>query len=238
MQKRKLAVQIALALGFASAATAMAQDAAGTTKEGGAVPAPGQAVMAEDEAETSSGLTAGSFRFFPQVGVTTLYDTNIYGVNGSVPVDKNDPRGPITDETTDTVGILSPSLAVRSDWDSHELNFNAGADLARYRDNSDENYDDFWLNTDGRYDINAVSNVFGGLGYSRGHEDRTSPEGAIGVEPVQYDSLDAHGGYARRIGRTVLRVGGTTYTGTGADAFAQAADDTRAVIEFVHEPIH
>ncbi|MDG4867618.1 outer membrane beta-barrel protein [Guyparkeria sp. 1SP6A2] len=209
MQKRKLSVQIALALGFASAATAMAQDAAGTAKEGGAVPVPGQAVMAEDGAETPSGLTAGSFRFFPQVGVTTLYDTNIYGVNGSVPVDKGDPRGPITDETADTVGILSPSLAVRSDWDSHELNFNAGADLARYRDNSDENYDDFWLNADGRYDINTVSNVFGGLGYSRGHEDRTSPEGAVGVEPVQYDSLDAHGGYARRIGRTVLRLGGT-----------------------------
>ncbi|RRQ23616.1 hypothetical protein D5687_05990 [Guyparkeria sp. SCN-R1] len=142
--------------------------------------------------------------------VTTLYDTNIYGVNGSVPIIKEqDPPAPIEDETADTVGILSPSLAVRSDWDNHELNFNAGADLARYRDNSDENYDDFWLNTDGRYDINAVSNVFGGLGYTRTHEDRTSPEGAAGVEPVQYDSLDAHGGYARRIGQTVLRLGAT-----------------------------
>ncbi|WP_282097230.1 MULTISPECIES: outer membrane beta-barrel protein [Guyparkeria] len=151
----------------------------------------------------------GGFLFFPQLTVTTLYDTNIYGVNGSVPVDKDDPRGPIEDETADTVGILSPSLAVRSDWDSHELNFNAGADLARYRDNSDENYDDFWLNADGRYDINTVSNVFGGLGYTRTHEDRTSPEGAAGIEPVTYDSLDAHGGYARRIGRTVLRLGGT-----------------------------
>lgn len=28
------------------------------------------------------------------------------------------------------------------------------------------------------------------------------------------------------------------YSGSGADAFAQAADDARAVIEFVHEPIH
>ncbi len=203
----RLSRSIAIALGVASVVplAVHAQDTA-------PLPAKPDGPAAENESSepSSSGLAAGGFLFFPQVTVTTLYDTNIYGVNGSVPIDKlDDPRGPIQDETADTVGILSPSLAVRSDWDSHELNFNAGADLARYRDNSDENYDDFWLNTDGRYDINAVSNVFGGLGYTRTHEDRTSPEGAAGVEPVQYDSLDAHGGYARRIGQTVLRLGGT-----------------------------
>ncbi len=31
---------------------------------------------------------------------------------------------------------------------------------------------------------------------------------------------------------------GSGYSGSGADAFAQAADDARAVIEFTHEPIH
>ncbi|WP_410277485.1 hypothetical protein [Guyparkeria sp.] len=31
---------------------------------------------------------------------------------------------------------------------------------------------------------------------------------------------------------------GQTYQGTAADAFARAADDARAVIEFIHEPIH
>lgn len=210
MRKQNLALQIALALGVASVApNTMAQDAGGAAKEGGAAPTPGQAVSAEDEAEASSGWAAGGFRFFPQVSVTALYDTNIYGVNGSVPVNKADPRGPIQDETADSIGILSPSLAVRSDWDRHELNFNAGADLARYRDSGDEDYNDFWLNTDGRYDIDEESNVFGGVGISRDHEDRTSPEGAVGVEPVQYDSLDAHAGYARRIGQTVLRLGGT-----------------------------
>jgi len=210
MRKQNLALQIALALGVVSITPlTMAQDAGGAAKEGGAAPTPGQAVSAEDEAEASSGFAAAGFRFFPQVSVTALYDTNIYGVNGSVPVSKADPRGPIQEETADSIGILSPSLAVRSDWDRHELNFNAGADLARYRDNGDEDYNDFWLNSDGRYDINENSNVFGGIGVRRDHEDRTSPEGAVGVEPVQYDSLDAHAGYARRLGQTVLRLGGT-----------------------------
>ncbi|KTG17511.1 MULTISPECIES: outer membrane beta-barrel protein [unclassified Guyparkeria] len=202
MDKRRLAVQIALALGVATAGSAGAQDA--STKEGGAAPSPGEAVTADD-VDSSSGLATGGFRFFPQVSVTTLYDSNIYGVNGSVP----NASGEIEEETSDTVGILTPSLAVRSDWERHELNVNAGANLARYRDNGDEDYQDYWLNADGRYDINARSNVFGGLGITRDHEDRTSPEGAAGVEPVQYDSLDAHGGYARRIGQTVLRLGGT-----------------------------
>ena len=209
MCKRRLSLHIALALGLTTTGAAMAQDATAPSKGGGAAPTPGEAVAADEEAEASSGLSAGGFRFFPQLSVTTLYDTNIYGVNGSVPVSKADPRGPIQEETSDTIGILSPSLAVRSDWDRHELNVNAGADLARYQDNGDEDYNDFWVNSDGRYDIDEVSNVFGGVGLSRDHEDRTSPEGAVGVEPVQYDSLDAHAGYARRIGQTVLRVGGT-----------------------------
>ncbi|MCL7744120.1 outer membrane beta-barrel protein [Guyparkeria hydrothermalis] len=207
MHKRRLSLHIALALGITAAGTAGAQES--TKTEGGAAPTPGEAVTADD-VDRSSGWAAGGFRFFPQLSVTALYDSNIYGVNGSVPVDKwNDPSGPIQEETSDTVGILTPSLAVRSDWERHELNFNAGANLARYRDNDDEDYNDYWLNADGRYDINERSNVFGGLGISRDHEDRTSPEGAAGVEPIQYDSLDAHGGYARRIGQTVLRLGGT-----------------------------
>jgi len=184
----------------------------------------------EPSASPPSGHALGGFSFFPQVTFTTLYDTNIYGVNGSVPLDKADPRGPLIKETADTVGILSPSLAVRSTWDRHELNFNAGAELARYRDNGDEDYNDFWIDADGRYDINAVSNVFGGLGYTRTHEDRTSPEGAGGIEPVTYDSIDAHGGYARRIGQTVLRIGGTAQrldydSGINADGIVINHDD-------------
>ena len=211
MQKHRLAFHIALALGgVAIAPASMAQDAAGTSKEGGGAPVPGQAVAVDEADTTANGWAAGDFRFYPQLSITTLYDTNIYGVNGSVPVDDpGAPRGAVVEETSDTVGILTPSIAVRSDWERHELNVNAGADLARYRDNSDEDYADLWLNADGRYDIDGSSNVFGGVGISRDHEDRTSPEGATGVEPVQYDSLDAHGGYARRIGQTVLRVGGT-----------------------------
>ena len=209
MRKRRLSLEIALALGVVWAGPVLAQDATGSAPEGGAAKVPGEGVMAEEDASAASGFEKGGFRFFPQVSVTALYDSNIYGVNGSAPVDKGDPRGPIQEETSDTVGILSPSLAVRSDWEQHELNVNAGADLARYRDNSDEDYEDLWLNADGRYDIDESSNVFGGVGISRDHEDRTSPEGAGGVEPVQYDSLDAHGGYARRIGSTVLRLGGT-----------------------------
>ncbi|MFO7582266.1 outer membrane beta-barrel protein [Guyparkeria sp.] len=173
-----------------------------------------------------SGLRAGGFRLFPSLGVTTLYDTNIFGVNGSLPTGVRMHE----EEISDTIGVLSPGIAVRSDWSRHELNVNAGADLARYRDNPDEDYNDFWLNADGRYDINAVSNVFGGLGVSRSHEDRTSPEGFQGEEPVRYDSLDAHAGYARRIGQTVVRVGGTAQrldydNGVGVDGDPINHDD-------------
>jgi len=103
-----------------------------------------------EESDNAGGYAAGGFRFYPEVGVTVLYDSNIYGVNGSVPTDKAEPRGEVEDETSDIVRIASPGLAVRSDWERHELTLNAGADLARFKDNNDENYDDFWINTAGR----------------------------------------------------------------------------------------
>lgn len=89
----RLSRSIAVALGVVSASslTAHAQDTAPAQ-------AKPDAPAAENESNElpPSGLAAGGFRFFPQVTVTTLYDTNISGVNGSVPVDKlDDPRGPI-----------------------------------------------------------------------------------------------------------------------------------------------
>ncbi|WP_322520658.1 hypothetical protein SR882_07625 [Guyparkeria halophila] len=50
---------------------------------------------------------------------------------------------------------------------------------------------------------------------------------------------DGDGVYVERTQSILDAVfGGSGYSGTGADAFAQAADDARAVIEFTHEPIH
>lgn len=201
--------QVALALGVGVAGPLMAQD--GTTdlqqEETGSTVTPN--IDDTEGPDNVAGYAAGGFRLFPEVSFTALYDSNIYGVNGSVPMDKAEPRGEIEDETSDIVRIASPGLAVQSDWERHELTLNAGADLARFQDNNDENYDDFWINTAGRYDIGSASNLFGGLGIGRSHEDRSSPEGSVGIKPVRYRTADAHGGYAQRIGRTVLRLGGT-----------------------------
>jgi len=50
---------------------------------------------------------------------------------------------------------------------------------------------------------------------------------------------EGNGSYVERTESVMDAVfGGTGYAGAGVDAFAQAADDARAVIEFVHEPIH
>lgn len=170
------------------------------------------------EKKEDSGFKLGSFLVYPEVDLTTVYDNNIYGVDGSVP----DANGVIQPETSDTVGIVSPSVAVRSDWKRHELNFNAGADLARYSDHSSENYNDYWINTNGRYDLSTTTNFFGGAGYSREHEDRTSPEGAYGTEPTLFDNLQVHGGIDHHFGNVELRFGGTVqhlnYLNTPTDA--------------------
>lgn len=114
------------------------------------------------EATAPDGYQWGSFLVRPEAGLSLVYDSNIFATR--------------TDEIDDTLILLTPSVDVTSQWDRHKLNFNAGATAARYHSADSENYQDYWADVDGRYDIGGTTNVFGGLGYSREHEDRSSPD--------------------------------------------------------------
>jgi len=144
------------------------------------------------------GIAWGSFLVYPDVSLTATYDDNIYAERTGV--------------IDDVIYTLSPSLELKSNWKQHELNFDLGADFDRYRNNDAEDVDDYWLGFDGRYDLSARTNVFGGARHSRDHEDRSSP-GALNpsaqTEPTRYDHAEAHLGLAHAFGAFRLRVGGT-----------------------------
>lgn len=140
-------------------------------------------------------LRWGSFLVHPEIAASVLYDDNIYATRNN--------------EKSDTVGILTPSIAIKSDWVRHRLDFKAGADLSRYHDYTGENTSDYWTDADGRYDISGNSNVFGGLGYSRQHEDRTSPDAVAGLEPTVYTVGSGYAGLFHNFGRASIRFGGT-----------------------------
>lgn len=163
-----------------------------------AAPAEGHGGAAE------AGADAGEpFAWRPSVSLSPMHDDNIYAL----------PSG----EIADWVWVLSPTLGGESRWDRHRLRIDAGAELGRYAEYGSEDYDDWWINADGRFDLGAGSHLFGGVGASQEHEDRGSPDAvaptealsAIDAEPTVYRSLTAQGGIVHRFGKAQLRAGGT-----------------------------
>ena len=157
---------------------------------------PGNPDTAPGDADVPDGLRYAGFLLRPKLGLSLLYDSNIFATR--------------TDQIDDFVTLFSPSLEMRSQWTRHRLRLNAGATSARYGSAESENYDDYWADIDGQLDVGSDGSVFGGVGFSREHEDRSSPDASLaGDEPTRFSSSRAHGGLAQRWGRLSARLGGT-----------------------------
>lgn len=74
-----------------------------------------------------------------------------------------------TGEESDVINRLSPQLRVSSDFDKHELSLRARAENGVFFSNSENNYTDADIDAAGRFDINDVSSIYGGGGYSFDH---------------------------------------------------------------------
>lgn len=146
--------------------------------------------------EIPEGYRLGEFIVQPELSLSQLYDSNIFADRA--------------DEIGDNILIFSPRLNLTSTWEQHKLGINLGGALGRYSSHEDENYDDYWINADGRYDLNDSSNLFGGLGFSREHEDRGPQEDStFGDEPGTFQSSRFHAGVSHNWDKTTLRLGGT-----------------------------
>lgn len=158
-------------------------------------PTLGQGPGGEDAAPYTAGYPVGSFRAYPRLVVSEIYDDNIFATRDNT--------------EDDWITVLSPSITLRSAWDEHAAQFRAGADVARYSDNSSEDYEDYWAAADGRYDFTEDTNVFGGGSYAYYHESRESPDDVFGREPTTYEDTQGYAGMFHRFGRASVRVGGT-----------------------------
>lgn len=159
----------------------------------------GQATHATDSSPTilitPEGFRVEGFRVMPNASLTENWNNNIYGTP--------------TNEKSDTITAASASVKVNSDWARHRLDFDVGASADFYRKNDSEDVVNWWLGTDGRYDLSARSHALGGLRVSQNHEDRSSPDSAAGAnDPTTYITSRAHIGFAHRLAPFTIRVGG------------------------------
>jgi hypothetical protein len=123
------------------------------------------------------GMPVGSFRFFPKVDVVEEYNDNIY---------KSD-----NEESDDFITMIKPKLDLRSDWNQHYLQLDAGAEVGRYASSSDDDYEDYDAGVRGRFDATRALVINGNAKYLHDHEERGGDDVATdAAAPVEYDQIN------------------------------------------------
>ncbi|NVJ98823.1 MAG: outer membrane beta-barrel protein [Alphaproteobacteria bacterium] len=130
------------------------------------------------------GIRTGSFLFYPTVEAGLKSNSNIYLQESGV--------------TDDFIAVIKPSFSLVSDWSSDYFSLKAGAEVGRFFDNGDEDYEDFDVALSGRKDISRGTSFSVDASYVEGHEDRGSPD-ANGnqVSPAENSTANAKLGFKR-----------------------------------------
>lgn len=131
----------------------------------------------------------------PELSTGVAYDSNVYATPNQ--------------QKRDMLFIVSPSLRAQKRGDGHSITLTASGTRTNYRTYSSENSTDYQIDATGRQRINAYGNIFGGLGFSRAHEDRTSPDDVLGKRPTVFSDTYAHAGITQRWSPVTLTVGTT-----------------------------
>lgn len=97
------------------------------------------------------------------------------------------------DEQSDGIAGVIANLKLESNWSRHALTAGVGFESGRYDVYSSEDYDDYWLSGEGRFDFTPATRLVFGAGFSRDHEERSSPDSAYtAMGPTLYDSTELH----------------------------------------------
>ncbi len=114
-----------------------------------------------------------------------------------------------TNKVSDWIWLVNPFANLRLRSDKGEINIGGNASIGRYAKYTDENYSDYSVYTNGRYNFSPVLSVTGGVAYDHQHESRSSPSARPGVTPTIYNVTRAFGAALLRLDQTSIRVGGT-----------------------------
>lgn len=141
------------------------------------------------------GIALGTgFRMYPGLEVAETYTDNLYATDA----------GTIDDFET----VISPSVAITSNWSRHRLTVTGFASIHRYLDTDTENHENYAGNA--ALDLNLAE---GGRlaisgGYSHESVDRGDPEEAGRVEPEEVNTTLAKLVWSRRFSRLLVGLRG------------------------------
>jgi hypothetical protein len=125
------------------------------------------------------GLRWGTFMVYPETQLDVGYDDNVTAAE--------------TDERSDWLVRLSPSVELESGWSRHSLTAYARAAVTRYLDYDRDNTETWAVGASARGDIQRGSSVQGGFEIARQVEPRTSSSAPQSLaEPIVFDSRSAN----------------------------------------------
>jgi hypothetical protein len=124
------------------------------------------------------GVRVGSFLLKPVVDLAWEHNDNIFYLPNL--------------EISDNIFHVRPYFTLDSDWSRHALNLQAYADFARYQDFDSQDFNDWLVQLDGRFDFKRGSAFNYKADYMHLHEDRSNSTAARGVEPtiVKFKGFD------------------------------------------------
>lgn len=135
----------------------------------------------------------GSWKLYPQLELTEIYDDNVY----ATPDDKQD----------DFITNIKPRARLVSDWNVHSIQLEVGANLGFYNRFNEEDYQDYFAINQNRFEIIRSTYLTTDLIYRHEHAARTSPENLDAAsEPLEYDILSGRFGIERSLGKLGLRI--------------------------------
>ena len=136
------------------------------------------------------GVRAGAFMLHPGVSLAAQYTDNALYANDHL--------------QSDTIYHVRPYITAQSTWSRHSFNVRLAADIARYSDLKERDYEDYFFGIGGRIDVKNRSAFNYSLDYMNLHEGLNNRSSEQGVEPTRYDVYGARIGYDHGFNRVSL----------------------------------
>ena len=108
------------------------------------------------------GIRAGSFLIYPSTSISEGYDDNIRATHDNT--------------ESDFITLIQPQVRAESNFSRHALGLSAGSNIGIYADHSSEDFQDFFVNGNGRLDVTGQSNLTGTASFAKTHQNRDDPE--------------------------------------------------------------
>ncbi len=140
------------------------------------------------------GIRAGGFLISPGIEVSGVYDDNIYRTKNN--------------EESDFITNVKPAIGIQSNWNRHALFFGAEGDFGFYRDNTENNFEDYGLIASGQYDFTEGTTLIVALSQARRHESRGLTADSNGAAPIEYTATRQQFQFTRDLSMLQLDIHG------------------------------